>query len=230
MSFEPHSGHRPGFDLLICDLDGTLVDTRDGIAATLRATLEEAGFPAPPPSEVYPLIGLPLDTLFRRFLPEASADGLAARLVEAYRDRYRRTVTPHTRAFPGVAATLDACRKAGLQLAVATSKTVRIARETLEVAGLADAFALVLGVDSVARPKPAPDMVLRVLAELGAAPGRTLVVGDAGHDVAMGRSAGARTCAVTYGVQTRAELLAAEPDCLVDRFGDVLGIVRAGLP
>ena len=154
----PPPAQRPRFDVLVCDLDGTLVDTREGIVSTLQATLE-------------------------------------------------------------------LCRREGLWLAVATSKTARIAREALEAAGLVDFFALVLGVDSVGQPKPAPNLVLVILAELGAAASRALVVGDTVHDVAMGRAAGARTCAVTYGAQSPVELAIAGPDFLVDSFGELTRIL-----
>ncbi len=221
----------PPIDLLICDLDGTLVDTRDGIVDTLRATLVAAGYAPPHPTAIYPTIGLPLRDVFLRFLPERTGGDVADRLVDAYRARYREVVIPRTRAFPGVAPTLATCARAGLRLAIATSKAVRVARDTLTAAGLAECFELVLGVDSVERSKPAPDLVFLAARELGVEPARALVVGDTDHDVTMGRAAGARTCAVTYGVQSLAELLAAGPDYVVNSFGELLGIVlpeRAG--
>lgn len=217
------------WSLLIFDLDGTLVDTRDGIVATFRETLATAGFPPPPPEVVTPLIGLTLDTMFRRFVPDAASDGLVPRLIDAYRSLYHEAVTPYTRAFPEVIETLRSFRRNGLKLAVATSKLTRIAQETLQAAGLAGTFAIVLGSDSVGRPKPAPDLVLRILTELDARAEEALVVGDTTHDVGMGRAAGTRTCAVTYGAQSRAELLAAEPDFVLDRFGELSDVV-SGAP
>ena len=217
-------------DLVICDFDGTLVDTLPGILATFSATLEEAGFAVPPPAEVLPMIGLPLATMFRRFLPDEPTEELIDQLIAAYRARYHADVAPRTRPFPGVAETLIELRRAGLRLAVATSKLVRIVGAGLAASGLAEYFDLVLGNDSVERPKPAPDMVLKILADLRVPPERALVVGDSIHDVEMGRAAGVRTCAVASGVNSRAELVAAGSNAVVDRFEQLLPLLglRAG--
>ena len=219
--------------MIIFDLDGTLVDTRDGIAATFRATLAAAGLRPPPTEEVYPMIGLPLDAMFGRYVPAPPPAELVGVLVAEYRRRYRVAVTPRTRPFPEVAATLDRFRRAGICLAIATGKAAGIAREAVAAAGLDGLFAVILGADSVDRPKPAPDLVLRILAEVGADGSRALLVGDSLLDVAMGRAAGIRTCAVTYGVQTRAELQRGEPDYLVDGFDElprIVGVLGAAAP
>jgi phosphoglycolate phosphatase len=216
------------FDLIVFDMDGTLVDTRDGIAETVVEALGELGFVQPAAAEVYPLIGLPLDEVFRRFLdPGASADTLRE-LSDRYRARYREVVMPRVRAFAGVPEGLRELRLQNHQLAVATSRFVRMATDVLSTAGLLDAFDLVLGMDLVARPKPAPDLVIAALERLAVPASRALVVGDTVHDIEMGRSAGATTCAVTYGVQTRGELVTAGPSYLVDSFDQLLSLLAAG--
>jgi phosphoglycolate phosphatase len=241
------------FDLLICDLDGTLVDTREGIVDTFQAVLSLAGLPAPSREDIMPYIGLPLDFMFRHFLawrrpeiggapstrgsrsradldtPSTDPDWLSAvvaDLIAAYRQRYHELVTPTTRAFPGVRETLESARSLGIRLAIATSKLTAIAEESLAAAGLLSLFAKVYGMDAVDRPKPAPDLAIKCLVELGADSRRALVVGDAVHDVEMGRAAGCATCAVTYGAQTRDELILSNPDYFADVFSDLLAIVR----
>ena len=224
---------------MICDLDGTLVDTRDGIVDTFRAVLELAGYPPPERAEILPLIGLPLDFMFRHFLardvnvgkaaPSAAGQDELARvvpeLIAAYRRRYHEQVTPTTRAYPEVADTLAELRSRGVLLAVATSKLTTIAAEALLAAGLLPLFALVYGMDAVSRPKPAPDLATKCLDDLGVDPSRAIVVGDAVHDVEMGRAAGCETCAVTYGAQSRDELLLGRPTHLIDSFPALLPIV-----
>ena len=225
MEAEMNVAERGRFDLVVFDMDGTLVDTRDGITATIRATLGGRGYPTPAAEEIHPLIGLPLDLMLDRFLPPDVSRNVVVPLVAEYRAHYRREAMPLIRPFASVTETLADLRARGFLLAVATSRVAAMARDVLAVSGLAGKFDLVLGTDQVARPKPAPDLVLAALERLGVSPARTLVVGDTEHDVAMGRSAGALTCAVTYGAQSRAELLKAEPDHLVDDISAVLGIV-----
>lgn len=224
---------------MICDLDGTLVDTREGIVDTFRAVLDLAGYPPPAREEILPFIGLPLDLMFRHFLARDAAAGRASssvaredvlarvvpELIAAYRRRYHEEVTPTTRAYPEVADTLAELRARGVLLAVATSKLTTIATEALLAAGLLPQFALVYGMDAVSRPKPAPDLATKCLDDLGVPASRALVVGDAVHDVEMGRAAGCATCAVTYGAQSRDELLLSRPDHLIDRLPDLLPIV-----
>ncbi len=224
---------------MICDLDGTLVDTRDGIVDTFQAVLDLAGYPPPTRAEILPFIGLPLDFMFRHFLTRngtgdevagsAEQQALLARvvpdLIAAYRRRYHELVTPSTQAYPEVAETLTELRSRGVLLAIATSKLTAIATESLSAAGLLPLFALVYGMDAVSRPKPAPDLALKCLEDLGVSPSRAIVVGDAVHDVEMGRAAGCATCAVTYGAQSRDQLLLGLPDHLIGRFSELLPLV-----
>lgn len=221
--------------LAIFDLDGTLVDTRDGIIETFQRALAEAGYPAPAAASVAPLIGLPLDPMFRLFLPAlptVELDELVARLIAGYRAIYHETVTPRTRPFAGVPELLAGMRAVGVDLVVATSKLERIARDALAAAGLAEFFggkcacrqSLVLGNDSVPAPKPAPDMVLRALVETGTRANQAVVIGDTDHDIEMGRRAGVRIVAVTYGVQSRERLAAAQPDWLLDSPGEIASL------
>jgi phosphoglycolate phosphatase len=213
------------FDLIVFDMDGTLVDTTDSITETVRSSLSERGHEAPPASAIYPLIGLSLDSIFRRFLPADHESGEVAVLVSEYRARYRREALALVKSFPDVTAVLGDLRARDYRLAVATGRVRAMAIDVLTAAGLSDRFDLVLGVDQVEHPKPAPDLALAALRSFGTPSRRALVVGDTVHDVEMGRGAGTSTCAVTYGAQGPAELADAAPDHIIDRFDDVAAIV-----
>ena len=214
----------PWPDLLICDLDGTLVDSIEGIARTTRATLLAAGLRLPAESEVWPLIGLPLVDVFKTLTPVTTTVEEIARLVATYRDIYARLAIPTTRAFPGVAETLVRYREAGGRVAIATSKLAGIATAALEAAHLLPLVDVVMGHDSVANPKPAPDMVFRCLEATSVTGDHALVVGDTTFDLEMAAAAGVRACAVTTGVHSREQLLTARPLAVVDSFGDVLTV------
>jgi phosphoglycolate phosphatase len=226
-NFHLHSKERCVVRLLILDLDGTLIDSAPGIVRTFNATLVEVGLTAAPAPEVATLIGLPLDVMYRRFLPEPAWPRIAERIA-AYRARYAAEEIPRTLAFPGVAATLRRWQELGGVAAVATSKRGAVATRAIEVAGLQPLLGMIVGDDQVAQKKPHPEMVLRILAAHGCRAEEALLVGDTTHDLRMGQAAGVRTAAVTYGVHDREMLSAAGADVLLDRFEDVLMHVDGG--
>jgi phosphoglycolate phosphatase len=177
--------------------------------------LGEAGRPAPDIDEVRAMIGLPLAAIFARWLPEADGAEIEAR-VERYRQVYAETVIPRTFLFPGAWSLLRACRAAGLELALVTAKSTPVAEAVLARCRIRRLFRSVVGGDRASRPKPYPDLLQIAFGELGVDPAAVLAVGDGDHDIAMGRAAGARPCAVTWGVHSAERLRAAEPDFLVD--------------
>jgi len=200
------------YDTLIFDLDGTLVDSREAIVAAATAGLARIGLPAPDPATVLEYVGLPLAEVMARLVGEGRGD--VALAVAGYRAAYADLDRATTRPFPGIEALLDAV--ADRPLALATGKEVAGATRVLRELGWRDRFAVVIGGDSVRHPKPHPDMVFATWRALPTAPERTLVIGDTTFDLAMGRAAGAATCAVTWGNHDRARLATEAPDHTVD--------------
>ena len=81
-----------------------------------------------------------------------------------------------------------------------------------------------MGEQDVVNKKPAPDMVLMILEQTQSTPQKTLVIGDTVYDIAMGRGANCLTCGVTYGYNTKEQLMKQGANHIVDYFGDVLGM------
>lgn len=212
---------------LVFDLDGTLADTPAGIAATIAAVLAEMGYAPPAADAVLPMIGLPLEDTFRSFLPPDRWDAVPDCVIR-YREIYAATAIPASRLYPGVEETLRRCRAAGYRMGIATTKISPVAEAVLSHCGILPLFDAVFGSDMTSLPKPHPELALKLLAELGSDPAQAMVVGDTSYDILMGKGAGARTCAVTYGVHPRHQLEAAGPDHIIDRFGDLASII--GLP
>ena len=201
---------------IIFDFDGTLADTRAGIVATAQEVLRRMGLPAADEGRLVATIGLPLRENFTRGagLSEEDAD----RAVEIYRQIFDEVAVPCISAFEGVGEVLAALSGRGVPMAVATSRGQRSLEMLMHHLGF-DRFIppeRCFGVESVARPKPAPDIVRVILGHLGVEPGETLVVGDTVFDIQMGKAAGCYTCGVSYGNQTADQLAAASPDYIVD--------------
>ncbi len=213
------------FDLVILDLDGTLVDSEALLVGLVGETLTAHGFALPDARAVASTIGLPLDEVFRRALPSAGAhtiDGLCV----AYRRRAdAQEFVRRFRLYTGVASTLDALRAAGARLVVATSKGRATSLDILEHCTIAALIDEVLGGDSVARGKPHREMVDRARALFRAPPHRTVIVGDTTFDIEMGKAAGVATCAAAYGMHPSHALRALQPDFVIDRFEHLRAVV-----
>lgn len=201
----------PVFDLLIFDLDGTLVDSRRDLAAAVNHMLAALGRPKLPIRTVTRLIGNGITDLLQRALDAPDEPTLLAG-KQLFRDYYAAHLTRHTRPYPGIPALLDHLRHA--TLAVLTNKALEFTIPLLQQLELLDRFSIVEGGRPGWKPKPDPAGVLEILRRTGAAPGRSLLIGDSATDIRAGKAAGVATCAVTYGYRPAAELTAAAPDYL----------------
>lgn len=210
--------------LIILDFDGTLGDTRANIVLTMRQTLAKLGYPARDEETIAATIGLPLEKGFEQLFPGIDADGVAlcARTYRAIFVENRKLLVP--KVFPHVLETLAALKDRGYVLTIASSRSYGSLKEFLQEMGLEPYIAYVLGANSVTHAKPHPEPVLKTKADLGCQPDETLVVGDMPVDIAMGKGAGARTCGVTYGNASRADLAAAGADFIIDDFSQLLTI------
>jgi phosphoglycolate phosphatase len=199
---------------IVFDLDGTLVDSLPDIISSFRHGFTGLGLPVPHETEVHALIGLPLEAMYATFAPAH-----VPALVAAYREHYPRNYLNRSRPFPGVVEVLRALRERGYAVAIATTKRTDVARRFVEALGLAAEVDLVQGTDGFPH-KPAPDVILRALAALGAE--GLWMVGDTTHDIHAGKAAGLRTYAVTWGTHTPEVLAGAGPDELQPDLGRLL--------
>ena len=209
---------------ILFDFDGTLADTREGIIRTVQGTLQHMSLPTADPDAVAKTIGLPLTECFRTAtaVPDSRVDEAAA----IYRDIFPSLALDHITLFPGVLETLAFLRDNGTVMAIVSSRHHMSLDPLMTSLGVADFIPLchAYGEDENLHPKPAPDLALKALSALGIKADQTLVVGDTVYDLLMGKAAGCHTCGVTYGNQSRQQLLTAQPSHLIDRFADLLGL------
>ncbi len=200
------------YDLLVFDLDGTLVDSAPDISASLRRVLERLGRPAIPHEKVVASIGAGVRKLVERTSPPPHEPVLEAFLAE-----YGDHLLDRTSLFPGVAGTLAALPHRKIVL---SNKPEGMSRRIVEGLEIARFFEAVYGGDSFAARKPDPGAFRSAVG-----PARdVLVVGDSGIDVETARNGGARACVVTYGYAKPGELEGA--DFRIDRFDQLLDLLR----
>lgn len=209
-----------GIQLLIFDLDGTLIDSRLDLVHSVNATLRHLGRPEISDDLIASYVGDGAPTLIRRVLgPDADDEALVRGGLEFFLTYYREHKLDHTRVYDGMKDALLAVRDShnGMprKMAVLTNKPVNPSRAIVEALGLAEFFVSVYGGNSFATKKPDPEGAQAILRETGVRPEGTLIVGDSAVDVATGRNAGLWTCGVTYGFAPHT-LEATPPDVQVD--------------
>jgi len=214
--------------LAVFDCDGTLVDSGGTIHAALRQTFAEHGLDIPRPSVARRVIGLSLIEAMAMLVPEGSAEQ-HHRLAEDYKlvfQRLRAAGKVEEPLFDGVLELLDALEADGWLLAVATGKSDRGLKHCLDVHGLHARFISLQTADRHPS-KPHPSMVEQAIADAGASPELTIVVGDTSFDMAMAVAAGARGIGVAWGYHDAQELIDAGAVAVADEPGDVLKLVRS---
>lgn len=207
-------------ELIVFDLDGTLVDSAPDLAHGIDATLESLGLPPRGLEQVQRYVGNGVERLVKRSLtgdmwgePEPSLfEEAFARFLKFYGD----SNGPHTRVYPGVAEALRRLRDAGMALCVLTNKKRCFTGPLLKAKGLDGFFEFWVCGDDLDRQKPDPAPLLHAMSRLGVAAAVTWMVGDSATDVATARAAGVRVVAVSYGYNHGRDIRESKPDAVVD--------------
>jgi phosphoglycolate phosphatase len=203
-------------DLLIFDLDGTLIDSRLDLAHSVNATRAHMKMPPLAFERVYSYVGNGAPILIRRALGEQATEAEVEEALEFFLEYYRDHALDYTKLYPGVKQSLERLEAAGKRMAVLTNKPVRMSNAIVEGLGIASNFFRVYGGNSFDFKKPNPVGVETLMRETGIERDRTVMVGDSGVDVSTAINAGVRSCGVTYGFQPET-LKDPRPDLLVDQ-------------
>ncbi len=213
--------------LLVFDLDGTLVDSREDLAFSLNHTMAAHGLPLLSLEAVCEFVGDGVTMLLRRAIgPGHDAIFPAAR--ETFLAHYREHLLDHTRPYPGVLESLLSHRT-DYRLAVLTNKPVAMTHDILDGLFPGGTFLDVRGGDSFETKKPDPEGLIAILASARASRPETLMVGDSSNDVRAGNGAGVTTCGVTYGLGAHG-FVRYPPDFTIDAFPELFGRIRPGYP
>ena len=213
--------------LAIFDCDGTLVDSGATIHRALTITFDQNGLELPPVQASRKVIGLSLIEAMAALLPEGSAEE-HARLSQDYKRAFwtlRAAGEVEEPLFDGVLELLDALEHDGWLLAVATGKSDRGLKHCLESHDIHARF-VSLQTGDQHPSKPHPSMVEQAIADAGAAPETSVVLGDTSFDMAMAVNAGARGIGAGWGYHETEELLAAGALAVAEQPRDVLDLMR----
>jgi phosphoglycolate phosphatase len=209
-----------GMDLVIFDLDGTLVDSKQDLCNSVNATRAHLGLEALPDDVVASYVGNGAPVLIKRAMGEGATEKQLEGALAYFLSYYREHILDYTREYPGVMECLRELNGRGVRMAVLTNKPVRFSKEILVGLKMDRYFFQVYGGNSFTEKKPHPMGIDRLIEESGAARERTWMVGDSSVDVLTARNAGVKAVGVTYGLKP-ATLEEAPPDLLLDTLADL---------
>jgi phosphoglycolate phosphatase len=229
----PIPGHTA--KLLIFDLDGTLIDSREDLANSINAMLIHFGKKELPHEVIASYIGDGAPMLVRRALGDPDDENFVQDALLYFMGWYREHKLDNTYVYEGVKEALSVIQKSrdgasaqgipALKMAVLSNKPVGPTRAIVEALGLGPYFFQVYGGNSFHTKKPDPAGVQALLEEASAAAEETVIIGDSDIDVLTARNSGIYSVGVTYGLAPHT-LQDAPPDVLIDHpreLADVLG-------
>jgi phosphoglycolate phosphatase len=201
-------------DLLIFDLDGTLIDTVADLAQAVNHSLRTLGYQEQPFEHIAGYIGDGVRKLLHRAFDSEDTE-LINTALEIFRTFYREHLCDYSQIYQGIENVLDYYQHKAL--AVLTNKTQEFADDLLRRTGLFNQFKYIIGGGSGYAYKPDPESVLVILEKLNVHPTMAMIIGDSPNDVTAGKNAGIKTCAATYGYNTCASLQAHNPDIMINQ-------------
>lgn len=209
-------------DLIIFDLDGTLIDSSSDIAWCANEVLDGFGYARRNVEEIKRDIGWGVKPLLERLMPGETEERITEGRLK-FLDIYGGHLVVDTFVYPGVVETLTHFKNSGKKLAVVTNKPVGLSEKILEILELSGFFMSVVGGDSFQRRKPHPEPVEAVIKVAEVSPDRAVIVGDSPVDCEAGKAAGLYTIGVTYGFRDRSEL--DQCDVIIDRMENLKDVL-----
>ncbi len=209
--------------LVIFDWDGTLIDSEAHIVNSLRHAATAMGFHLLAHHAYAGVIGLAMDRALRVLYPEMSVEQLEEFKV-FYRDHFYGQENGSVKPFSGVESVLQALKKQGYLLAVATGKGVTGLERALDHTGFRKYFDAYRCSETTAS-KPDPQMLLEILEELNVGAKESVMVGDTIYDLEMAQHAGMKKIAVSFGVHGVDKLRKFHPDAVVDDLSEMVAVI-----
>jgi len=210
-------------DLIIFDLDGTLVDSREDIANAVNFTLKKIGLKEKSISEISSYIGTGIEELIRKSLGKKQ-EALLEKALSIFIEYYRKHSTDNTVLYPNVKEILEYFKNK--RKAIVTNRNYEFALSALNKLGIRDCFEDIVGGDDTGCMKPSSCPLDRSMGRLNADKEKAIIVGDMDIDIVAGKRAGIITCGVTYGIGKKEDIIKAKPDFIIDDIIDLKKIIH----
>lgn len=191
----------------IFDLDGTLLDTLEDLAAAVNAALKRNNMPVRTMEEVRQFVGNGIVKLMERAVPEGTDNPSFGQAMHDFRQYYSEHCNDRTKAYPGILRLLRWLKERDVRMAIVSNKA-NFAVQELNPLYFDNVIDVAYGENEAEgiRKKPAPDMVFRALKDLSSSVDEAVYIGDSDVDLATAAAAGMPCIGVSWGFRGRAFL------------------------
>ena len=200
--------------LIIFDLDGTLIDSKNDIADSVNYTLKSLHLPSLQNSLIYSYVGNGVLPLLEKVISCSNKKSNLENALKVFRKHYEEHLLDSTRLYPGVMEILK--HFSDVNMGLVSNKPERFVKKILKGLNVDCFFSVVIGGDSLKTKKPEPEGVNMIRNRFGVNLHETVIVGDGGVDIETGKEAGIHTCGVSYGLRDRKELVEAGAEIIID--------------
>ncbi len=209
------------FELLIFDLDGTLIDTRKDITNSANEMLSHYGLEQKGVDEVTGYVGDGIAKLVERCIGERDVDIEEA--VSLYKEIYTARLLENTKPYPGIIDLLNHIE--GVTKAILTNKAYAPSKSITDGLGLTGYFEMFVGGDTLPRKKPFPDGVNHIIEKTGTRKEKTILIGDGRNDLLTAAAAGVRSVYARWGFSDDGMVAGLKPDFTIDTPGELISII-----
>ena len=209
------------FKNIIFDLDGTLIDSSDGVVEAVNYSLRMVGDSVQPPNKIKPYIGFPLSMMYPEF-----SEAPMEELYKHFQTKAAETVVRATVALDGATPVLEELQRRGLRMGIATTKVKAHVDGILEKLDWRQFFSAAVGGNEVEKVKPAPDVFIEAMKRLSALAVETLVVGDTINDVIAAKAIPVKVMSVRSPYGGHDGLMASSPDYMADSLSELLDLLE----
>lgn len=216
--------------MVLVDLDGTLVDSVPDLAFCVDAMMQRLDMPPRGEARVREWVGNGVERLVCRALIN-QLDGepdeaLFEKALPVFMGLYAENTSKRSHLYPGVREGLDYLTGAGYKLGCVTNKAAAFTEPLLKDMGIYDYFSIVVSGDTVPKKKPDPMPLLHACAFFGVDPQDALMVGDSMSDVKAARAAGFQIVCLTYGYNHGIDIRESQPDAVIDSMAELRGLLE----
>ena len=216
-------------EMVLIDVDGTLVDSVPDLAYCVDAMMTELGMPERGERRVRHWVGNGVERLVKRALIN-QIDGepdeaMFARALPVFEALYRENTSKRSCLYPGVKEALDFLQTTGVRIGCVTNKASQFTLPLLQDLGVSDYFEIIICGDMVERKKPDPMPLLQAAEQLETEPQASMMLGDSMSDVNAARAAGFQIVCMSYGYNHGEDIRDYDPDAVIDSMAEIKGIV-----
>lgn len=217
-------------EMILMDIDGTLVDSVPDLTFCIDATMEELNLPPRGEAKVRHWVGNGVPRLIKRALLDdfdgEPEDALFQKAEAVFLTLYRENTSKRSYLYPGVRDGLAWLKAEGYRLGSITNKAEQFTRPLLKEMGIFDYFEIVISGDTLPEKKPHPAPLLHAARFFGIAPEKALMVGDSVSDVKAARAAGFPIVCLSYGYNHGEDIRDSHPDEVMDSLTELQALFK----